>query len=50
MYEAAGQGEQESVCARHENKETCVEEGDEKVSLRFVIPSNSLGITHVGRG
>ena len=54
MYEAAGQKELVSVCARHEDKETCGEEeegeeeqGDEQVSFSFVIPSDSQCINHV---
>lgn len=32
---------------RHEDKETCEEEGDEQVSLSFVIPSDSQSIMYV---
>ncbi len=50
MYEAAGQREQVSLCARHEDKEAREEEeGDEEVSHSFVIPSVSMSRTCVRR-
>lgn len=46
---AAGHREQVSVCARLEDKEACEEGGggDERVSLSFVIPSDSHSIIRV---